>query len=89
MSILVPPWLPRAVRPVGQLPQTGTVRLPQEPVEVSAEVAWTDGSTTTVRGWARAWTPAAVLVEWYGPGWRHWKVWLPRFAVTHRSRPGT
>ena len=59
----------------------GPVCIADGVIEVEADVDWTDGTTSTVIGHARAWTPEAALVEWSGRTWRIWQIWLPVGAV--------
>lgn len=58
--------------------------VPGEPLPVTVKLLWTDGHEASADGWARAWTPTAVLVD-ASTERGHYRNWVPAERVTRRA----
>ncbi|WP_026549176.1 hypothetical protein [Arthrobacter sp. Br18] len=80
----IPPSADRFVAPVGlPKPAPGEVTEPLKALPVWAEVTYADGVGATVKGFAMAWTSAAVLLQWVEYS-RARETWVPATVCRRR-----
>lgn len=80
----IPPSADRFVAPIG-LPEPAAdgVTEPLKALPVWAELAYSDGSAATMKGFAMAWTRTAVLLQWVEYS-RARETWVPPAVCRRR-----